>query len=58
MTTPEQYADALRRAYKIAATERVSTLINCQSSKAFLSAQDFPPGTPRNVEPGAFAFAH
>lgn len=58
VTTPEQYLDALKRSYKAAATERVSTLINCQSTRAFLSSRDFPPGTPRNVEPGALAYSH
>jgi thiamine pyrophosphate-dependent acetolactate synthase large subunit-like protein len=58
VTTPEQYQAALGRAYEAASKEKISTLINVQSSRDFLSSQAFPPGTPRNVEPGATAYMH
>jgi acetolactate synthase-1/2/3 large subunit len=58
VTTPDQYRAALGRAYQAASKEKVSTLINVQSSRAFLSSKDFPPGTPRNVEPGVTAYSH
>jgi len=58
VTTPEQYKAALGRAYQAASREKISTLINVQSSREFLSSQAFPPGTPRNVEPGATAYTH
>ena len=58
VTTPDQYKAALGRAYEAASKEKVSTLINVQSSREFLSSQAFPPGTPRNVEPGVTAYMH
>ena len=58
VTSPEEFLPALERSYKIAAADRVSTLINCQGIKEFSSAQQYPPGTPRPVEPGAMSYAH
>jgi thiamine pyrophosphate-dependent acetolactate synthase large subunit-like protein len=58
VTTPEQYKAALGRAYQAASREKLSTLINVQSSREFLSTQAFPPGTPRNLEPGVTAYMH
>jgi len=58
VTTPEQYKAALGRAYQAAVKDKLSTLINVQSSRDFLSTQAFPPGTPRNLEPGATAYMH
>ena len=58
VTTPEQYKAALGRAYQAASREKVSTLINVQSSRDFLSTQAYPPGTPRNLEPGVTAYMH
>ena len=58
VTTAEQYKAALGRAYQAASREKVSTLINVQSSRDFLSTQAFPPGTPRNLEPGVTAYMH
>ena len=49
---------ALGRAYEAASRDKVSTLINVQSSREFLSTQAFPPGTPRNLEPGVTAYMH
>jgi thiamine pyrophosphate-dependent acetolactate synthase large subunit-like protein len=56
--TPEQFKDAFARSYRIAEKEKVSTLINCQALKEFSSARDYPPGLPRNVEPGVGAYMH
>ena len=58
VTSPEQLKDALARSYKIAAEDRISTLINCQAKKEFSSTREYPPGTPRNVEPGALSYSH
>jgi thiamine pyrophosphate-dependent acetolactate synthase large subunit-like protein len=58
VTTPDQYKAALGRAYKAAVAEKASTLINVQSSRDFLSTRTFPPGTPRNLEPGVTAYMH
>jgi thiamine pyrophosphate-dependent acetolactate synthase large subunit-like protein len=57
VTTPDQYKAALKRAYEAATREKAATLINVQSSRQFLTNQ-FPPGTPRNVEPGVTAYTH
>jgi thiamine pyrophosphate-dependent acetolactate synthase large subunit-like protein len=56
--TPEEFRAALKRSYEAAEKDRVSTLINCQALKEFTSARDYPPGPPRNPEPGVGAFAH
>ena len=58
VTTPQQLKQALARSYKIASEDRVSTLINCQAKKEFSSVRAYPPGTPRNVEPGALSYSH
>jgi len=58
VTTPEQLNGALKRCYKMAAETKTATLINCQGLKEFTSARDFPPGPPRNSEPGVAAYAH
>ena len=57
-TTPEQYQGALERAYKLAANDNQSTVINVQAIKEFTSARDFPPGVSMNPEPGVGAVAH
>ena len=56
--TPEQMKDALARSYKMAANEKVSTVINVQALKEFTSARDYPPGVSLNPEPGVGAFVH
>ena len=56
--TPEQMRDALKRAYKNAATEMASTLINVQALKEFTNGRAYPPGIALNAEPGVGAFAH
>jgi thiamine pyrophosphate-dependent acetolactate synthase large subunit-like protein len=57
VTTPDQYKSALKDAYDAATRDKVATLINVQSSRQFLTNQ-FPPGTPRNIEPGVTAYTH
>jgi thiamine pyrophosphate-dependent acetolactate synthase large subunit-like protein len=56
--TPDEFKLALARSYDAAAKDKASTLINCQALKEFTSAQAYPPGPPRNPEPGVGAFAH
>jgi thiamine pyrophosphate-dependent acetolactate synthase large subunit-like protein len=56
--SPEEFREALKRSYQIAAKENVSTLINCQALKEFTSAKLYPPGNSMNPEPGVAAFAH
>src|SRR5262245_722817 len=56
--TPEEFREALKRSYQIAAKENVSTLINCQALKEFTSGKDYPPGNAMNPEPGCGAVAH
>ncbi len=57
-TTPEQLRDAIARSYKIAANEKVSTLINCKGLKEFSAAGKYPPGVSFKPEPGFGAVAH
>lgn len=57
-TTPDQLREALKRSYQAASDSNASTLINCQALKEFTSARAYPPGPPRNPEPGVGAFAH
>lgn len=57
--TPDELTAALKRSYDAAAKERVSTIINCQSSKDFTSRELFPPGrAPRGGDPGVGSYAH
>ena len=58
VTTPDQMKQALSRAYKAAATESASTLINVQALKEFTSGKDYAPGIALPAEPGVGAFAH
>ncbi|HIF75355.1 MAG TPA: thiamine pyrophosphate-binding protein [Porticoccaceae bacterium] len=55
VTSPEQFTPALERGYKLAATEGISTLINCQGKKEFWT-NEFPPSMPRHFAPGALAY--
>ena len=54
----EDFTPALKRSYEIAAAEGISTVINCQAKKEFWFAREYPPGMPRNVEPGCMAYNH
>jgi thiamine pyrophosphate-dependent acetolactate synthase large subunit-like protein len=56
--TDSQLRQALKEAYDEAAKSKTSTLINCQALKEFSSGRDYPPGLPRNVEPGAGSYMH
>jgi thiamine pyrophosphate-dependent acetolactate synthase large subunit-like protein len=56
--TPEQFREALKRSYQMAAKEAVSTVINVQAIKEFTSAKHYPPGVALNPEPGCGALAH
>ncbi|MEO8026296.1 MAG: thiamine pyrophosphate-binding protein [Bryobacteraceae bacterium] len=56
--TPEEYREALKRAYQSASKDRVSTLINCQALKEFTLNKPYPPGVVLLPEPGVGAFAH
>ena len=58
VTKAEDLAPALARSYKAAADERLSTVINCQATKEFWSARDYPPGLLQKVEPGCMAYYH
>ncbi len=56
--TPEELRAALKRSYRAATKESLSTLINCQGMKDFTSARRYPPGVALNPEPGCGAVAH
>ena len=56
--TQEEFREALKRSYQVAANERVSTLINVQALKEFTSAKNYPPGNMINPEPSVGALAH
>ncbi|MFN7945194.1 MAG: thiamine pyrophosphate-binding protein [Blastocatellia bacterium] len=56
--TPEQFREALKRSYQMAAKDAVSTVINVQAIKEFTSAKHYPPGVALNPEPGCGALAH
>ena len=58
VTAAADFLPALKRSYDIAARERISTVINCQSIKEFSSARDYPPGHLQKVEPGCMAYYH
>lgn len=58
VTAAADFLPALKRSYDIAAKERISTVINCQSIKEFSSARDYPPGHLQKVEPGCMAYYH
>jgi thiamine pyrophosphate-dependent acetolactate synthase large subunit-like protein len=58
VTTPEDLRSALARSYKIAAEQRISTVINCQGKKEFWNNSEYPPGFVRNIEPGCMAYNH
>ena len=57
--TPAELTAALKRSYDVAAKERVSTIINCQSLKEFPSSAQFPPGrAPAGGDPGVGSYRH
>jgi acetolactate synthase I/II/III large subunit len=56
--TQEEFREALRRAYKSASQERLSTLINVQAIKEFTASAEYPPGNYVNPEPSIGGLAH
>ena len=58
VTSAADFVPALARSYEIAASEGVSTVINCQAIKEFWSARDYPSGLLQKVEPGCMAYYH
>jgi thiamine pyrophosphate-dependent acetolactate synthase large subunit-like protein len=56
--TEDQLRTELGAAYDAASKQRVSSLINCQALKEFSNGREYPPGLPRNVEPGAGSYMH
>lgn len=58
VTRPEDFLPALKRSYKLAADEKVSTVINCQAKKEFWRRTEYPPGFLGKVEPGCMAYNH
>ena len=58
VTRAADFGPALRRSYEIAASEGVSTVVNCQATKEFWSSRDYPPGLLQKVEPGCMSYYH
>jgi thiamine pyrophosphate-dependent acetolactate synthase large subunit-like protein len=46
VTKPDEFLPALERCYKIAATESLPSVINCQGKKEFYLKEQYPPGLP------------
>lgn len=46
VTRPEEFLPALERCYKIAVTESLPSVINCQGKKEFYLKEQYPPGLP------------
>lgn len=46
---PEDFLPALERCYRIAATESLPSVINCQGKKEFYLKDQYPPGLPPTV---------
>ncbi len=58
VTAAAEFRPALERSYAAAASQGVSSVINCQAVKEFWSSQDYPPGLLQKVEPGCMAYYH
>lgn len=56
--TPDQFLPALQRAYEIAATEGIPSVINCQAKKEFWIREQYEPGFLGKIEPGIMAYYH
>lgn len=56
--TPEEFKRALKSSYRLAETEGLSTVINCQAIKEFSSGREYPPGPSWPIEPGRGAVTH
>jgi len=58
VTRPEDFRAALQRCYRIAATESIPSVINCQAKKEFWLREQYPPGSLGKVEPGCMSYYH
>jgi acetolactate synthase-1/2/3 large subunit len=58
VTQPGEFRAALERSYKIAATQGVPSVINCQGKKEFWLRDKYPPGSLGKVEPGCMSYYH
>jgi len=58
VSTQEEFREALKRAYKTASKERLSTLLNVQAIKEFTASAEYPPGNYVNPEPSIGGLAH
>jgi thiamine pyrophosphate-dependent acetolactate synthase large subunit-like protein len=58
VTRPEDFRPALERCYRIAATENIPSVINCQAKKEFWLREQYPPGSLGKVEPGCMSYYH
>lgn len=55
--TADEFAPALKRSYELAASDGISTLINCQGKKEFWTNK-YPPGMTTSTEPGCMSYNH
>ncbi|NDU93099.1 MAG: thiamine pyrophosphate-binding protein, partial [Ferrovum sp.] len=58
VTRPEDFLGALERAWKIATTESLPVVINCQGKKEFWLRSKTSPGFLGKVEPGCMSYYH
>jgi len=59
VTRPEDMRPALERAWEVAVTHRLPTVINCQAKKEFwLGGKQWGPGFLGKVEPGCMSYYH
>jgi thiamine pyrophosphate-dependent acetolactate synthase large subunit-like protein len=58
VTQPGDFRAALERCYKIAATQGIPSVINCQGKKEFWLRDKYPPGSLGKVEPGCMSYYH
>jgi len=56
--TPQEFRDALKRCYDLAAKQGLPSLINVQAIKEFSDASKYPPGAKLGFEPGVAAGMH
>ncbi len=58
VTKPEGFLPALERCWKIAETQNLPSVINCQGIKEFWEKDKYPPGIPAIIEPGVISYTH
>lgn len=56
--TPDQFLPALQRAYEIARTQNIPSVINCQAKKEFWLRDQYQPGFLGKTEPGITSYYH